>query len=237
MKNIFMILFALGAAILLWCLKPVHAASIADSQAVQGQNQAITNSFNGAEPIRSIQISPNVPVTMRGGPAYFSGPPMDTGPLFIPLSQLVPILNAVKLDTSITEEDEIEATMEVLQYSKASNSTKVEFQIVQNKADLACNPLAIISIRADDNVVNSASLAHKLADMARSVGGTKIVFIKEGVTKRLHSSGWGVGISNNISVVNTSPTGIGGVAASGTGYSQGEAEYYSLPYLVAVVLK
>lgn len=244
MKDSRAFILALLVAMTLWFICPVHAAEpVADvttatnSQAIQGQSQDLT--IKGADPIRSIQISPSVPVTMRGGPSYFAGPPIDTGPLFIPLAQLVPILNAVDVTDqgTINNEDDIEAEMEVLQAVQPAACDDVTFQLAKTEADYTDAPLAVISIRADDYTANSASLARKLARMAKSVGGSRIVFLKEGVTKRLHSSGWGIGINNNISVVNASPTGIGGVASGGTGYSSGDAEYYSLPYLIAVVLR
>ena len=206
-------------------------ADSTNSQAVQGQSQDLT--IKSADPIRNIQISPNVPVTMRGGPSYFGAPPIDTGPMFIPLRQLIPILNAAEI-TEDMEDDDVEVEVEVFK-SLEYSADRVRFSIASSM-DIS-DPLAIISVRADDLTATSAKLAVKLSNLARSVGGSRVVFLKEGVTKRLHSTGWGVGINNNISVVNADPTGIGGVASGGTGYSAGDAEYLSLPYVIAVICR
>jgi hypothetical protein len=213
----------------------------AGAQAVQGQQIDMSNSFNTrtVDPIRSIQISQAPPVEMRGGPAYFGGPPIDMGAQFIPTNHLAAILNAAsERAVNIDEDtlDDIEISMQVLKKYEADATDDIVFEVVSTTTNFSLHdPLAVISVNAEGKLVNSCSLAVELARRAKAIGGKKIIFLREGVKKRLTSSGWGVGFSNNISVVNASPTGIGGLAASGTGYSAGEAEYISLPYLTAVI--
>ena len=244
--TLMLIILAIVAALTLWLFgKQSFAANYADAVAAQdqGQNQSIQNSFNGADPIRAMPIPTAPPVQMRGGPSYFSSPSMDMGRQFIPAAQLVNILNAVDTRQEFIGDDEdekINAYVTVVGKSEKVKECKkcVKFEIINKDMTYALHsPLAVASVSTDEEEVTSASLAAKLCQIAHQVGASKVIVLREGIIAQLTSSGWGVGLSNSINVVNASPTGIGGFAASGTGYSTGKAYYIKLPYMSVVFVK
>jgi len=242
MKTIPMIFVALGTAVILWCVHgQAFGATYSDAAALADQSQSINNSFNSADPIRAIPITPAAPVAMRGGPSYFAGPGLDTGPQFIPAQELVKVLNAVDTAQEFIGDDEdedIQAVVTIFAKNATAECKCIRFEIVNPQNTYTLNaPLAVASLKTDEDCVTSATLAAKLCQIAHQVGASKVVITREGVIAQLMSSGWGVGLSNSISVVNASPTGIGGFATSGTGYSSGKAFYLKLPYLIATFVK
>jgi hypothetical protein len=213
----------------------VHAGSYSGAIADQGQNQSISNSFNSSDPIRQMPYPTAPPVNMRGGPSYFAGPSVDMGRQFIPASQLVSILNAVDTTHEFIgddEDDEISVSVTVLAHKKVNACKAVKFEIInENTSYKLHSPVAVGVVSTNEEQVTSATLAAKLCQIAKDLGASKVIILREGIVAQLQSSGWGIGLSNSINVVNASPTGIGGFAASGTGYSTGTAYYIKLPYI------
>ena len=231
---------ALGIAVCLWLIHGTAFSAETFSNAEVDQAQSINNSFNSASPIRQMPITPAAPVTLRGGPSYFSGPGMDMGKQFIPATQLAAILNMVDTTQAFIgddENDDIQAHVVIFQKTEADCKC-VKFEVISKDTKYNPNePLAVGSVSTDEEEVSSATLAAKLCQIAHEVGASRVVILREGITAKLYSSGWGVGLSNSISVVNASPTGIGGFATSGTGYSSGSAYYIKLPYMSVAFLK
>ena len=233
----------IGITLLILLLaSPVLAAeTYSDAAALSQQRQAITNSFNGAEPIRALPYPTAPPVTQRGGPSYFAAPSLDTGPQFIPVSQLVQILNAVDTCQEFIGDDiseDIEAYITVFRRNAVTECKGIKFEVVTKDTRYSpLAPMAVGSVTTHEEAVTSASLAAQLCKIAREIGASKVIFMKEGVVPMLDSTGWGIGMGNSINVVNASPTGIGGFASSGTGYSTGSAYYIKLPYLIVTFVE
>ena len=87
----------------------------------------------------------------------------------------------------------------------------------------------------DSDTINSATLAVKLALYARSIGANKIVLLSEGTVKVISSWGVGIGFNSNFASVDSDLDGAGRAGSGGTGWSWGQAEFLSLPFLVAAV--
>jgi len=219
-------------------------------------NVAFTNSFNGSEQIRYLPVPSSVAVDMRGGPSMFGRPNYeDNGPNFLSMRDTVMLLNAVDLaNAEVDDEGDIDMAVQLLlskddiksalaeqdenigQDQKAISFSILEKDRIYANGDFT--PLAVVSLKADDgDTINSVSLAVALARKARSVGGTKIVFVREGSIKRLSSWGVGLGLASNYAQVNSDGNGYGSTGTGGTGWSWGEAEFISLPYLTAVIGK
>lgn len=216
-----------------------NAGAYADQR--QANSLDMSNSFNSGDPIRQLPLSVSPPVEMRGGPAYFSGPGMDMGPQFIPASQLVAVLNAVDTAQEFIGDDEdedIDAYVTIFNKEVEPKCKCVKFEIINKETRYELRaPLAIGSVTTGEESVTSASLAAKLCKIAHSVGASKVVIMREGIVAQLESTGWGIGLSNSVNVSNSSPTGIGGMAVSGTGYSSGQAHYIKLPYMTVTFVK
>ena len=197
------------------------------------------NAFNGSQPIRSLPLPSAVNVDMRGGPAMFARPEPDKGANFISARDLVQILNAVKIGNAEYDDEEIEANVQMLnnEAQPATDSeASVKFSLVGNGGvyPAGFHPIAICTFKAE-GPVTSATIAAALAHKARTLGATKIVFIREGVHRKLESTGYGIGLSYNYATVGSGQSGFGGVGAGGTGWSHGSAEYLSMPYLTAAI--
>ena len=212
------------------------------------------NSFNG-EAIRGTPLPSAVEVTTRGGPAMFGRPDYENpGPNFMSMNNLVSALNAIDLDkVAPNDESDIEMIAQAFAVATADDVAKsrkagsrIKFMLNSDvdvtrtvaamNGGASFQPLAVVTLKADDNdTMNSASLAIKLAKYARSIGADKIVLVQEGVVKRLSSWGIGLGLSYNYASVGSDASDHGSVGAGGTGWSMGEGEYFSLPYLTAVV--
>ncbi len=216
--------------------------------ASQGQSQGIdmSNSFNSAQPLRAFPIAPATTLVDVQPAQTFAQPTPDLGAYFISIRNLIPILNAVDISKAYKNDDAEEeinvVVQELVRGAEATAVSKVCFAVMdkatmENMKDLS--PLAVISLQSEDTVVNSAMLARRLAEAAVRVGGSKVVFISEGVRIEMHGSNFGIGFNPSISVVSGAglAEGIGGVAGGGTGYSSAKAGYVKLPYLNAVILK
>lgn len=214
-------------------------------------NVTFSDSFNGSDPIRYLPVPSHVSVNTTGGPAFLGSPNYaDNGPHFITMHSLVTVLNMIDTkEAKIKDEGDIEIVPQMLNsltdeekeaIGKANSYAKPKFFLNQ-KVDVTDTVpgfriISAVTARADDNnTMNSATLAAKFRKHADEVGGTCIILLSEGTTKRLSSWGVGVGLSANYAQVDSKAKGAGGAGAGGTGWSWGEAEYFSLPYLTAVV--
>ena len=121
--------------------------------------------------------------------------------------------------------------------SKPVPSGKVTFEINDgNAVNDGFKPIAVLSIETEKpDKSNSASLALKIGKLAQEMKANTVVFLTEGSTKEVVSSGWGIGFSYNYATVNSDPNGNGSVGSGGFGYSQGRSSYNNLIYLTAIV--
>ena len=216
-------------------------------------NVRFNNSFNGAEPIRYLPVPSVMPIE-NYQPAIFGRLPYeDKGPDFISMRQLVHAMNYVDLKAEVTGEKHIRVTTQMLQplpaghpkgsKPKAKSSKelrdkmKVKFEINDGQAvNDGFMPIAVLSIETEKpDKSNSASLAMKIGKIAEHMKANTVVFLTEGSTKQVVSSGWGIGFSYNYAQVNSDPSGNGSVGSGGFGYSQGKASYDNLIYLTAIV--
>jgi hypothetical protein len=214
----------------------------------QGQAQGINfnNSFNGSAPIRYLPIPSAVSYDTQGGPAMFGRPNYeDNGPNFVSMQDMLPLLNLAALGEAEVVDNDIKMAVQMLiavnEDEVVEPSTqRIKFSILNSNRtyDAGFTPLALVTIKADDgDDLNSLTLAVKLSRKAREIGGTKIVFIREGTFKRLSSWGVGIGFSTNYATVSSAMNGYGGVSAGGTGWSWGEAQHFSIPFITAVIGK
>lgn len=86
-----------------------------------------------------------------------------------------------------------------------------------------------------------ASSTKVLGEMVKAgleVGADAIVY-NEGAGLELKASGWGIGLSNSLSVVNSpsAGTGMGNVTAGGFGYTSAKSRYATNPWLQVSFLK
>ena len=246
MKKLMIIMVAMFATISL-ATTAMAASATGYGVASQGQSQGIdmSNSFNSAQPLRAFPIAPATTLVDVQPAQTFAQPTPDLGAYFISIRNLIPILNAVDISKAYKNgdaEEEINVVVQELVRVPDAAVSKVCFSVMdkttmENMKDLS--PLAVISLQSEDTVVNSAMLARRLAEAAIKVGGSKVVFISEGVRIEMHGSNFGIGFNPSISVVSGAglAEGIGGVAGGGTGYSSAKAGYVKLPYLNAVILK
>ena len=233
----------------------VQSQSSAGGAVLNSGNSAVSfsNSFNGSEPIRSLPIPQAAAYDTRGGPAYFGRPNyQSTGPNFMSMNNLVSVLNHMDLnEIEANDEGDIELVgqllnalddEEILEVDGASaEENKPTFSLnsdadVMSTAGGNFRPIAVVTLKAtDNNSMNSASLAVALASYAKEVRGNRIVLIQEGVVKKLSSFGVGIGLASNYATVGSDGNDVGSTGAGGTGWSWGEAQYFSLPYLTAVI--
>lgn len=229
-----------------------------DLQNIGNSAVSFNGSFNGSDPIRNLPIPQAAAYDTRGGPALFGRPNYnDGGPNFMSMNELVGVLNNIDLDTAtIADEGDIEVVAQMLNALRDDDATmgtaasspgqggvdeKIKFMLNLNKADVMKDrvnfrPMAIVTLKANDNnTMNSATLAVKLAIFAKKIKANKIILVNEGVVKRLSSFGVGIGFASNYASVGSDGNDVGSTGAGGTGWSWGESEFFSLPYLTAVV--
>ena len=228
------------------------AAGGAGGSTVNSGNSAIgiSNSFNGSDPIRSLPIPQAAQYDTRGGPAYFGRPNyQSTGPNFLSMSALVGVLNHMDLsEIEANDRGDIELVGQLLnelddidELDADLDEGAPQFMLnndpdVMNTAGNNFKPIAVVTLKAtDNNSMNSASLAVALAAYCKEVGGNRIVLVQEGVVKKLSSFGVGIGLATNYASVGSDGNDVGSTGAGGTGWSWGEAQYFSLPYLTAVI--
>ena len=212
----------------------------------------VTGSGNSAvyesPDIRELPVPSTINVGSEGGPAMFSQPDKENyGPHFMSMDDLVGVLNAVDLSVAdIADEGDVEMVAQTIAklsdeemqtFRSRKEKTPARFILKKTRgAGDKIRPLAIVTLKADDNdTMNSATLAIKLAKYADSIGGTDITLIREGVSKRLKSWGVGIGLSYNMASVGSDHNDIGSAGAGGTGWSMGQGEFVSLPYMTAIV--
>ncbi len=225
-----------------------HGGSVANSG-----NVTFRDSFNGAEPIRYLPV-PSVMPLENYQPAIFGRLPYeDKGPDFISMRQLVHAMNYVDLTAEVTGEKRIRVTTQMLQplppghpkkdkkgvksSKELRDKAKVKFEINDGKAvNDGFMPIAVLSVETEKpDKSNSASLALKIGKIAKHMKANTVVFLTEGSTKEVVSSGWGIGFSYNYASVGSKPSDSGQVGSGGFGYSQGKASYDNLIYLTAIV--
>ena len=212
----------------------------------------INNSFNGSAPIRYLPVPAAMPIE-NYQPAIFGNVDYtDKGPNFISMRQLIGVMNAVDLDAEIAGHKDIRIVKQMMvappkedtkskKGKKTADTPKkkapVMFEINDGtKVNGGFAPIAMLSIEAEKpDKSNSASLAMAIGRQARELGATRVIFLTEGSSKEMRSSGWGIGLSYNYASVNSDPSGNGSVGAGGFGYSQGKAGYKNLIYLTAIV--
>lgn len=182
----------------------------------------------------------------------FARPEPNTGPNFLSMNNLISVLNAIDLNTAeVNDEGDVEIVAQVLRELDDEQLLEVDaatdednqprFMLnsdpdVMSTAGAGFTPLAVVTLKADDNdTMNSATLAVKLAKYAKSVRANRIVLVQEGIVRRLQSTGYGIGFSGNYATVGSDGNDVGSTGASGTGWSRGTAEYFALPYLTAVI--
>jgi hypothetical protein len=235
-------------------------ASTSTATQEQGQNQSqnmsdsgnatvtFSNAFNGSKPIRYLPTPSSVSVETKGGPSLIGSPNyQDYGPNFFSMRDAIVLFNSADVEhaepTDIGDINMVTQLMVSKEMAKeiktnSNMNQKINFSLIDGNSGYGnnFNAIAVVSLKADDgDSLNSMSLAVALANKARELGGNKIIFVREGVFKRLSSWGIGVGLASNYARVDSDSDGIGSTGTGGTGWSWGEAEYITLPYLTAVI--
>lgn len=204
-------------------------------------NSAIgfNNSFNGAEPIRYLPVPTAVPMENYQPGVFGSADHQDKGPNFISMRQLVAAMNMVDLSVKVKGAKKLRMIVQKMSIVKSSapSKGKINFEINDGKAvNHGFKPIATLSVETKvPDKSNSASLAIAIGKEARKLGATRVIFLTEGSSKQLKSSGWGIGFAYNYAEVDSSRSGNGSVGSGGTGYSQGKAGYRNLIYITAIV--
>lgn len=209
------------------------------------------NSFNGAAPIRYLPIPSAVPMENYQPGMFGRADYEDKGPNFISMRQIVAALNLADLNTDVEGKRHIRILSQKLGIVKAKpigktpkdkskitqKPIKVKFEINDGETvNHGFKPIAVLSVETEKpDKSNSASLALAIGKKAHELGATRVVFLTEGSSKELHSSGWGIGFSYNYATVGSKASDNGSVGSGGTGYSQGKAGYSNLIYLTAIV--
>ena len=211
----------------------------------------INNSFNGSAPIRYLPVPASIPIE-NYQPAIFGNVDYtDKGPNFISMRQLIGVMNMVDLDAEVAGGKHVRIVKQMMYVPSAAEVEKkkkeskddikvypaVMFEINDGtKVNGGFKPIATLSIEAEKpDKSNSASLAMAIGRQARELGATRVIFLTEGSSKEMRSSGWGIGFSYNYAQVNSDPSGNGSVGSGGFGYSQGKAGYKNLIYLTAII--
>ena len=239
-------------------------SAIADQGQVQNQstsssggsvsdsgNVRISGSFNGAAPIRYLPVPSAIPME-NYQPAIFGNVDYsDKGPNFISMRQLVAAMNLVDLNVKVEGAKKIRILTQMMGVAKKPEKpgptpksskekrekAKIKFEINDGEAvNHGFMPIATLSVEtktADKS--NSASLAIAIGKEAQRLGASRVIFLTEGSSKEMRSSGWGIGLSYNYATVDSKPSGAGSVGSGGTGYSQGKAGYKNLIYLTAII--
>ena len=209
----------------------------------------IRDSFNG-----SINRQFPIPgqIIYPIAPAYFGAP--TPGNQFIPLAKLA----------QYTTEWKLERIKHILDDKgwggiDAEIRAYVDRDSVQNLADsiivTATQPKDYISIEevglADVAVTNNSNLsvdafakvleeAQALADITPSDPNNEVKvvvqFLAEGVLRKMHATGWGIGVSFTGATMSTGQK-LGTMSTGGTGWSTGTSGYIDRPWLQALVLK
>jgi len=207
-------------------------------------NAMFSNSFNGAKPIRYLPVPAALPIENYQPSIFGRADYADKGPNFISMRQLVYAMNYVDLTADVEGERSIEVVTQMMVPLPDGHPRKVEpskakvvFEINDGDAvNSGFKPIAVLTVRTKrPDKSNSASLAIQIGRLAQHMKATHVVFLTEGSSKEMQSSGWGIGFSYNYASVNSDPNGNGSVGSGGFGYSQGKAGYKDLIYLTAIV--
>lgn len=205
------------------------------------------NSFNGAQPIRYLPVPAALPIENYQPAIFGRADYADKGPDFVSMRQLVHAMNLVEIgEVDVEGAKQIRITAQMMRKKKETKQPKdakpskplpVKFEINDGEAvNNGFVPIATLTVETKKpDKSNSASLAIAIGKKAQELGATNVVFLTEGSSKQLQSSGWGIGFSYNYAQVNSDPSGNGSVGSGGFGYSQGKAGYRNLIYLTAIV--
>ena len=162
------------------------------------------------------------------------------------MRQMVAAMNMVDLTVDVEGEKRIRIIEQMMakpktpkkdKSGKPAKPPKVKFEINDGEAvNHGFVPIATLSVATKTpDKSNSASLAIAIGKKAQALGCNTVIFLTEGSSKQIESSGWGIGLSYNYASVGSNASDNGSVGAGGTGYSQGKAGYKDLIYLTAVV--
>ena len=212
-------------------------------------NATFVDSFNGSAPIRYLPVPTAVPMENYQPAVLGNVDYTDKGPTFISMRQLVAAMNMVDLDVKVEGGKRINILTQMMmvvkakpkekenKFAKKKPEAKVVFEINDGKAvNHGFTPVATLSVETKvPDKSNSASLAIAIGQKARELGATRVIFLTEGSSKLLKSSGWGVGLSYNYATVGSKASDSGSVGSGGTGYSQGKAGYRNLIYITAII--
>lgn len=221
-----------------------HQGQTSISQGGAGGRSSIgiNNSFNGQAPIRYLPVPTAVPMENYQPAVLGNVDYSDKGPTFISMRQLVAAMNLVDLTVDVEGDKHIRILAQMMGKPKTpkkkdAKPTKVKFEINDGKAvNHGFVPIATLSVETKvPDKSNSASLAIAVGQEARKLGASRVIFLTEGSSKQLKSSGWGIGLSYNYATVGSKPSDSGSVGSGGTGYSQGKAGYRNLIYLTAII--
>ena len=224
----------------------------AGGSTVNSGNATFSNSFNGSAPIRYLPVPTAVPMENYQPAVLGNVDYTDKGPTFISMRQLVAAMNLVDLSVEIEGERQIRILTQMMaamktpkkskdskenKFAKEKPEDKVVFEINDGKAvNHGFTPIATLSVETKvPDKSNSASLAIAIGKAAKALGAKRVIFLTEGSSKLLKSSGWGVGLSYNYATVGSKASDSGSVGSGGTGYSQGKAGYRNLIYITAIV--
>lgn len=203
------------------------------------------NSFNSKN-IRYLPVPSAVPMENYQATIFGRADYQDKGPDFVSMRQLVAAMNLVDLDAEVTGGKTIRVITQMLQPLPAGHPKKkdksgkkpvVKFEINDGEAvNHGFKPIAVLTVQTKKpDKANSASLALQIGKLARHMKASRVIFLTEGSSKKIYSSGWGIGLSYNYASVGSNASDNGSVGAGGTGYSQGSAGYRDLVYLSAIV--
>ena len=223
-------------------------SSSSGGSVVDSGKVSISGSFNGAAPIRYLPVPSAIPYENYQG-QIFGGPDYnDKGPNFISMRQLVAALNLVDMDVEVEGAKHIRIRTQMMMVPpepvegaesdiEEEDVPAIVFEINDGEAvNGGFKPVAVMSVAMEKpDKSNSASLAIAIGKKAQALGASRVIFLTEGSSKKIYSSGWGIGLSYNYATVGSDRSDNGSVGAGGTGYSQGSAGYKNLVYLTAIV--
>ena len=97
-------------------------------------------------------------------------------------------------------------------------------------------PLAFATVAAKSGSSISADVFAKMLVRASEVGANHVMFLAEGVNRKVAAWGFGIGFNHTNADLKGGGNGSSGMSTGGTGWSYGEAGYVDKPWLQAVFL-
>ena len=226
--------------------------AVAEQAQVQGQSQGqsasggavvgsgnsalkIQDSFNGSKPLRYLPIPAMYPMENYQATPYNENF-REKGWNFVSMHQLIKAMNYVDLKQKV-EMRKLNMNTQMLAAKGKVPAKAVTFELNDGEViNGGFKPIAVITIQADSiKDINSASLAMAAGKRAQALGAGRCIFLTEGSTSELTSSGWGIGMSYSRAGVGSDGNDMGQVGAGGTGYSRGKGKFKRYVYLTAIV--